>query len=156
MAGLDNTAILLADLQDTIVPHSGTNEEAALRRSAKALAGFARDLGIPSVVSVVPFGTDSPQRIAELREALPDAPIIVRHGPRIFAHPPSVDAIRKRGPSSSGTETPIRNGQLGARSAVVVSSSTSLISFMSVRRRRRETAQPCLICCASFSAPRAR
>jgi nicotinamidase-related amidase len=97
MAGLDNTAILFADLQDTIVPHSGTNEEAALRRSAKALAGFARDLGIPSVISVVPFGTDSPQPIAELREALPNAPVIVRRGPRIYAHPPSVDAIRKTG-----------------------------------------------------------
>jgi nicotinamidase-related amidase len=88
-----NVAILFADLQDSIVGHSGTNPEGAIRRSAAALAGFARDLRIPAIASVVPFGTDDPQPIAEISAALPQIRTFARGGPAVLAHPETRDAI---------------------------------------------------------------
>jgi hypothetical protein len=64
MTTLDKTAFLFAGLQDSIVPHSGTNGEATLRRSAKALAGS------PTPISKFIDGLAAPPR----RSAQTDAP----------------------------------------------------------------------------------
>lgn len=88
-----DVTILFADLQDSIVGHSGTNPEGAIRKSAAALAGFARDLAIPVIASVVPFGTENPCAIAEITAALPQIRTFARSGPAVFAHPETRDTI---------------------------------------------------------------
>ncbi|GJD52140.1 hypothetical protein OPKNFCMD_4902 [Methylobacterium crusticola] len=88
-----DVVLLFADLQDSIVGHSATNGEAAIRKAAGALAVLARDLAIPAVASVVPFGTDDPRPLAEITAALPDVPVLARGGPSVFAHALTRDAI---------------------------------------------------------------
>lgn len=92
-----NILILFADLQDSIVGHGSTNPEGVIRKSAGALAAFARDLRIPAIASVVPFGTDDPQPIREIKADLPDIRTYPRAGPAIFAHAETRDAILTSG-----------------------------------------------------------
>lgn len=89
--------ILFADLQDSIVEHSATQSEAAIRRSSGALAAFARDLSIPAFASVIPFGTDDPRPLAQITAALPEIPVLSRSGPSVFAHLPTRSALEATG-----------------------------------------------------------
>lgn len=89
--------ILFADLQHAIVGHSATNPEKTIRRSAGALAAFARDVGIPALASVIPFGTEHPKPIGEILDALPDIPVFPRGGPAVFSHGPTRSAIAATG-----------------------------------------------------------
>lgn len=88
-----DTMILFADIQESVVAHAKTNEPAAIRRAAAALAGFARDLSIPAFASVVPFGDGEPRPVDEITAALPALPVLVRHGPQVMAHAPSRAAL---------------------------------------------------------------
>lgn len=89
--------ILFADLQDSIVGLSATQPEAAIRKSAGALASLARDLAIPAFASMVPFGTDAPKPIDEIVAALPDLPVLSRSGPSVFAHGATRAALEAAG-----------------------------------------------------------
>ncbi|WP_288582436.1 isochorismatase family protein [uncultured Methylobacterium sp.] len=117
-----DVAILFADLQDSIVGHAATADEASIRKSAGALAGVARDLGLPAFASVVPFGTDDPRPIAEITAALPDIPILKRGGPAVFAHAPSREALLGTGRrvlaiAGVASEVVVLHAALAARSA---------------------------------------
>ncbi len=117
-----DTMILFADLQDSIIGLSGTNDEAAIRKSAAALAGFARGMRLPAFASVVPFGTDNPRPLAEITAALPDIPVFARGGPKIFAHAPTRDALQATGRrtlaiAGVATEVVVLHAVLAARAA---------------------------------------
>ncbi len=92
-----DSLILFADLQHEIVGRSATNPEKTIRRSAGALAVFARETGIPALASVVRFGTEHPKPIGEIGDALPDIPIFPRGGPAVFAHGPTRAAVAATG-----------------------------------------------------------
>ncbi|MFH6786945.1 MULTISPECIES: isochorismatase family protein [Methylobacterium] len=117
-----DVAVLFADLQDSIVGHAATTDEARLRKSAGALAGVARDLGLPAFASVVPFGTDDPRPIAEITAVLPDIPVLTRGGPAVFAHAPSREALLGTGRrvlaiAGVASEVVVLHAALAARAA---------------------------------------
>lgn len=85
--------VLFADLQDSILPGSRTNEPAAIRRSARALAEVARLLELPVTVSAAPR-PGGPGVITEVTDVL-DAPAHVRTGPGCFDHPGTRAAIEE-------------------------------------------------------------
>ena len=114
--------ILFADIQDAIVGRCPTNDEAVIRKTAGALAQFARALSIPCLASVIPFGGGDAQPIDEIRNALPDLPIILREGPSVFAHAPSREAIIGTGRTTIAiaglaTEIVVLHAALAARDA---------------------------------------
>ncbi|GHH79815.1 hydrolase [Kitasatospora indigofera] len=80
MPDLSTVQLHVADLQDGIVGLAATNPAVTLRRSARILADMARLLDIPVTLSAAPR-PGGPAVIAELTEALPDAPVFVRSGP---------------------------------------------------------------------------
>jgi Isochorismatase family len=112
--------ILFGDLQDQIVQASKTNDEAAVRKGARAIAKISKALSIPTLASVVQVSPEPAKVIKELTEVLPDLPLHPRRGPNLFRDEPTREALAKTGRKTLAlcgvaTEIVVLHAALGAR-----------------------------------------
>ncbi len=94
----DNAALVFIDHQAAIMSGVGDIDPVRFRNNVVALAGSAKLLGIPAVLSdIMPEGFAGPL-IPELTEILPGAPLIHRDGPiNAWDDPAFVAAIEATG-----------------------------------------------------------
>jgi nicotinamidase-related amidase len=93
----DTAQVLFCDLQVDIVKQSKTTNPQALASAAGALFQLAKRFSLPTLISVVPEGSNPPQLIAELTDTAGFAPAMPRATASLFGDAAITETIARNG-----------------------------------------------------------